>query len=169
MKKNTLYQTSVLLIITSLILTGCKQQSKHIEYLEEDVIANIKKDDWLFQSNMGCDQLSKYSSEWDVKGIYITKDSLIEMCIRKSYEYNNHPRHSGKVSYKKIRSVYTETFENISNRIKEYNYMKFGLLFYEGKYNCEYGVNIQKDTIMVLFARDYNNREYYLPGLIPGP
>ena len=169
MKKITIIQISFLLIIYSLFLASCNQQDKHKENLEEDIIANIKKDGWLFQTDMGCDQLSKFSSEWDVKGIYITKDSLIEIYIRESFDYKNNPRHTGTVNYKELISIYPEIFEEISNRIKNHNCFKFGLLFYEGKYNCENGVNIQKDTIPVMFTNNHDIKEYVKLGLVTGP
>jgi len=169
MRKNTLKQILFLLIIFSLCFTSCNQQEKQNENIEEEIIANIKKDGWIRQNDMGCDQLSKFSSEWDVKGIYITKDSLIQIYIRESYEYKNEPRHSGPVNYNKLKSIYPELFEIISNRIKEYNYIKFGLLFYDGSYNCENGVNIQKDTIPVMFTNNYEIKEYVELGLTPGP
>ena len=169
MKTFKIKQISSLLIIFSLFFTSCAQQDKQKENIEEDIIANIKKDGWIRQNDMGCDQLSKFSSEWDVKGIYITKDSLIEIYIRESYEYKNEPRHTGAVNYNKLKSIYPELFEIISARIKEYNYIKFGLLFYDGSYNCESGVNIQKDTIPVMFTKNYEIKEYVELGLTPGP
>ncbi len=132
-------------------------------------MANIKKDGWLTKTETGCDQLSDFSSQWDVKGFYITKDSLIELYIRESYEYKNHPRNTEKVNIQELKSIYAERFEEISNRIKAYGYTKFGLLFYEGRYNCENGVNLQKDTIPVMFTDNYENMEYVELGLTTGP
>lgn len=172
MKTFKIKQISTLLIIFSLFLASCNHQVKQKnieENIEENIMTNIKKDGWLHQSNMGCDQLSDFSSEWDVKGIYITKDSLIEIYIRKSYEYKNHSRHVEKVNFQELKNIYTERFEQISNRIKINSYTKFGLLFYEGRYNCEDGENIQNDTIPVMFTDNYENKEYVELGLTPGP
>jgi hypothetical protein len=169
MKKNTLKQISFSLILSFLFLTGCNQHDRNKENIEKEIIATIKKDGWLFKTEMGCDQLSKYSSEWDVKGIYISKDSLIEIYIRESYEYKKHPRHTGTVNFKKLKSIYPDMFEYLSNKIKNHNYIKFGLLFYDGRYKCENGVNIQKDTIPVMFTNNYENKEYLEIGNTPGP
>jgi hypothetical protein len=169
MKTFKIKQIWSLLIIFSTFLASCNQNDKQEENIEEDIMANIKQDGWLFESEMGCDQLSDFSSEWDVKGIYISKDSLIEIYIRESYEYKNEPRHSEKVNFQDLKNLYSERFEQISNRIKINGYTKFGLLFYEGRYNCEDGVNIQKNTIPIMFTEDFENKEYVELGLIPGP
>ena len=85
MKTFKIKQISSLLIIFSLFLTSCNHQVKQKENIEENIeeniMTNIKKDGWLKQSNMGCDQLSDFSSEWDVKGIYITKEVKLDMMI----------------------------------------------------------------------------------------
>ena len=169
MKTFKIKQISSLLIIISLFIASCNQQDKQKENIEENIMTNIKKDGWLTKSAMGCDQLSAFSSEWVVKGIYITKDSLIEIYIRKSYDYKNHPRHVVKVNFQELKNIYTEKFEEISSKIKINSYTKFGLLFYTGRYNCEGGENIQNDTIPVMFNDNYENKEYVELGLTPGP
>ncbi len=160
---------SSLLIIFSIFLASCNHNDDQEENIEEEIMEIIKQDGWLFKNSMGCDQLSDFSSEWDVKGTYISKDSLIEIYIRESYEYKNESRHTGKVSFQDLKSIYPERFEYISNTIEKNNYTKFGLLFYEGRYNCEEGVNIQKNTIPIMFTNNYKNKEYVELGLTPGP
>ncbi len=169
MKTIKIKQLSSLLIIFSIFLASCNHNDDQEENIEEEIMEIIKQDGWLFQSSMGCDQLSDFSSEWDVKGTYISKDSLIEIYIRESYEYNDQPRHTGEVNFQELKSIYPERFEYISNRIKAESYTKFGLLFYEGRYNCEDGVSVQKNTIPIMFTNNYKNKEYVELGLAPGP
>lgn len=169
MKKLILKSISFLLIICSFFLSSCNKHEKQNENIEEDIMANVRKDGWLFKTDMGCDQLSKFTSEWDVKGIWISKDSLIEIYIRKSYEYKNNSSHHNDINFQKLKSIFPEKFKQISNVIKDQGYDKFGLLFYKGRYNCKDGVNNQKDTIPVLFRNNYTVKEYVELGGEPGP
>ena len=168
MKILLLKSISFLLIICSFFLSSCNKHNKLNTKIEDDIMANVRKDGWLFKTDMGCDQLSKFTSEWNVNGIWISKDSLIEIYIRKSYEYKNNSSHNNRMDFQILKKVFPEKFKQISKVIKDRGYDKFGLLFYEGRYNCNDGVNYQKDTIPILFGNNYTIKEYVELGGISG-
>ena len=169
MKILILKSISFILIICSFFLSSCNKHNKLNSNIEDDIMANVKKDGWLFRNDMGCDQLSKFTSEWEVKGIWISKDSLIEIYIRKSYEYKKKPSQDNQINFQKLKSAFSEKFEQISKDIKDGGYDKFGLLFYEGRYNCKGGVNNQNDTIPIMFGNNHTIKKYVELGLSPGP
>ena len=155
------------LLLFTLAFCSCNNSTQNENNIEEDIMTIVRKDGWLFQHSMGCDQLSDFEvGDWDVKGIWITKDSLIAITIREGYNYKKDQKWN---NLSDLKNAYPEQFDQISKRIEGNKYDKFGLLFYEGSYNCENGISIQRDTILVMFGDSYTNKEYYQTGLATGP
>ena len=87
------------LLLFTLAFCSCNNSTQNENNIEEDIMTIVRKDGWLFQSNMGCDQLSDFEvGGWDVKGIWITKDSLIAIIIREGRDYKFGPKDQNNLS-----------------------------------------------------------------------
>lgn len=160
-------------IVLSLFINSCVNKAIDSKEggskMEESILAEIRKDGWLFENENGCNQSTELSSDWKVTGVYIAKDSLIDLYIRKSYEYTTNPRHKGSIDYEKLKVIYADIYDRIIYRIEELHYDKFGLLYYEGRYQCENGIKEQKDTVPIMLNEKSKKREFVEIGLVTGP